>query len=362
MHSRGARSLNHTEASSVISLTTNPSHPSRPIVSFPGKIAVMGGGSWATALAKLLLQNCDSIIWYMRRDDRIADFKRLGHNPAYLTDCAFDVGRINFSSDINAVCEQADTLLLVMPSPYFKSHVDKITVDISDKSVVSAVKGIVPDVNEIISHYMTGRFGIADDQMLVVSGPCHAEEVALGRPSYLTVGCHDVFHSQQFAKCLAGPCLHTIVSSDVDGIEYAAVLKNVYAIAAGIIHGIKSGDNFQAMLVCNAIREMERFVDTVCPRPRQICDSVYLGDLLVTSYSRFSRNHNFGSMIGRGYSVKAARMEMEQTAEGYYGTKCIHEINQQYGVEMPILEGVYDILYRGASPQDTLRAVSAKFI
>jgi len=322
----------------------------------------MGGGSWATALAKLLLQNCDSIIWYMRRDDRIADFKRLGHNPAYLTDCAFDVGRINFSSDINAVCEQADTLLLVMPSPYFKSHVDKITVDISDKSVVSAVKGIVPDVNEIISHYMIGRFGIADERMLVVSGPCHAEEVALGRPSYLTVGCHDVFHSQQFAKCLAGPCLHTIVSSDVDGIEYAAVLKNVYAIAAGIIHGIKSGDNFQAMLVCNAIREMERFVDTVCPRPRQICDSVYLGDLLVTSYSRFSRNHNFGSMIGRGYSVKAARMEMEQTAEGYYGTKCIHEINQQYGVDMPILEGVYDILYRGASPQATLRAVSAKFI
>lgn len=322
----------------------------------------MGGGSWATALAKLLLQNCDSIIWYMRRDDRIADFKRLGHNPAYLTDCAFDVGRINFSSDINAVCEQADTLLLVMPSPYFKSHVDKITVDISDKSVVSAVKGIVPDVNEIISHYMTGRFGIADERMLVVSGPCHAEEVALGRPSYLTVGCHDVFHSQQFAKCLAGPCLHTIVSSDVDGIEYAAVLKNVYAIAAGIIHGIKSGDNFQAMLVCNAIREMERFVDTVCPRPRQICDSVYLGDLLVTSYSRFSRNHTFGSMIGRGYSVKAARMEMEQTAEGYYGTKCIHEINQQYGVDMPILEGVYDILYRGASPQATLRAVSAKFI
>lgn len=322
----------------------------------------MGGGSWATALAKLLLQNCDSIIWYMRRDDRIADFKRLGHNPAYLTDCAFDLDRISFSSDINAVCSEADTLLMVMPSPYFKSHVDKITVDISDKSVVSAVKGIVPDVNEIISHYMTGRFGIADDRMLVVSGPCHAEEVALGRPSYLTVGCHDVFHSQQFAKCLAGPCLHTIVSSDVDGIEYAAVLKNVYAIAAGIIHGIKSGDNFQAMLVCNAIREMERFVDTVCPRPRQICDSVYLGDLLVTSYSRFSRNHNFGSMIGRGYSVKAARMEMEQTAEGYYGTKCIHEINQQYGVEMPILEGVYDILYRGASPQATLRAVSATFI
>lgn len=322
----------------------------------------MGGGSWATALAKLLLQNCESIIWYMRRDDRIADFRRLGHNPAYLTDCQFDTGRIRFSSDINAVCREADTLLLVMPSPYFTAHVDKITVDISQKYVVSAVKGIVPECNEIISHYMARRFGVAADRMLVVSGPCHAEEVALGRPSYLTVGCSDVFHAEQFAHTLAGPALHTIISSDVDGIEYAAVLKNVYAIAAGMVHGLKSGDNFQAMLVCNAIREMERFVDTVCPRPRQICDSVYLGDLLVTSYSRFSRNHNFGSMIGRGYSVKAARMEMEQTAEGYYGTKCIHEINQQHGVDMPILEGVYDILYRDARPAAVMAAISPSFI
>lgn len=322
----------------------------------------MGGGSWATALAKLLLQNCDNIIWYMRRDDRIDDFKRLGHNPAYLTDCEFDTSRIRFSSDINAVCAEADTLLLVMPSPYFTDHINKITVDLSAKNVVSAVKGIVPDCNEIISHYMMRRFGVKTDHMLVVSGPCHAEEVALGRPSYLTVGCVDTFHAAQFAECLAGPMLHTIISSDVDGIEYAAVLKNVYAIASGVIHGLKSGDNFQAMLVCNAIREMERFVDTVSPRPRQICDSVYLGDLLVTSYSRFSRNHNFGSMIGRGYSVKTARMEMEQTAEGYYGTKCIHEINQQHGVEMPILEGVYDILYRGEPAQAVLRRLSQTFI
>ena len=322
----------------------------------------MGGGSWATALAKLLLQNCDSILWYMRRDDRIDDFKRLGHNPAYLTDCVFDTSRIHFSSDINAVCEAADTLLLVMPSPYFKAHVDKITVDISSKYVVSAVKGIVPDCNEIISHYMTGRFGIAPDRLLVVSGPCHAEEVALGRPSYLTVGCRDVFHASQFATCLSGPALHTITSSDVDGIEYAAVLKNVYAIASGMIHGLKSGDNFQAMLVCNAIREMERFVDAVCPRPRQICDSVYLGDLLVTAYSRFSRNHNFGAMIGKGYSVKAARMEMEQTAEGYYAAKCISDINRDYKVSMPILEGVYDILYRHANAERAIRALGKRFV
>lgn len=322
----------------------------------------MGGGSWATALAKLLLDNCESILWYMRRDDRIDDFKRLRRNPAYLSDVVFDIERIDFSSDINDVCRRADTLLLVMPSPYFKAHIDKINVDLSDKFVVSAVKGIVPDDNMLISTYMQHRFGVRPERTLVVSGPCHAEEVALGRQSYLTIGGHDIFHAEQFANCLAGKALRTITSSDVDGIEYAAVLKNVYSIAAGIVHGLKNGDNFLAMLVSNAIREMERFVDTVCPRPRQICDSVYLGDLLVTSYSRFSRNHNFGSMIGKGYSVKAARMEMEQTAEGYYGTKCIHEINSRYDVAMPILDGVFDILYRGVKPAEAIRRMSETFI
>ncbi|MCI8999307.1 MAG: glycerol-3-phosphate dehydrogenase [Muribaculaceae bacterium] len=322
----------------------------------------MGGGSWATALAKLLLRNCDSILWYMRRDDRIDDFKRLGHNPAYLTDVQFDVSRIEFSSDINYVCSKADTLLLVMPSPYFKTHINKIQVDISDKYIVSAVKGIVPGDNEIISDFMVHRFGVNKDKIIVVAGPCHAEEVALDRPSFLTVGCHDINNAEEFGNRLAASNTRTITSSDVEGIEYAAVLKNVYSIAAGIIHGMKGGDNFLAMLVSNAIREMERFIDEVCPRPRCICDSVYLGDLLVTAYSRFSRNHNFGSIIGKGYSVSTARMEMEQTAEGYYGTKCIKEINKKYCIEMPILDAVYDILYRHANAERSIRALGKWFI
>lgn len=321
----------------------------------------MGGGSWATALAKLMLQSQPAITWYMRRDDRIDDFKRLRHNPAYLTDVEFDIDRIDFSSDINYVCNKADTLLLVMPSPYFKDHADKITADISRKNIVSAVKGIVPDTNELITDYMTRVFGTAPERTLVVSGPCHAEEVALDRPSYLTIGCNDLERAEAFANCLRGKNTHAITSSDVDGIEYASVLKNVYAIAAGIVHGMKTGDNFCAVLISNAIREMERFVDTVSPRPRHICDSVYLGDLLVTGYSRFSRNHNFGSMIGKGYSVKAARMEMEQTAEGYYGAKCIWDINQRYGVDMPILNAVYSILYRGVSANRAFRAMAQTF-
>ena len=227
---------------------------------------------------------------------------------------------------------------------------------------MSAVKGIVPDENQIISDYMQEHYGVSPDRMMVIGGPCHAEEVALGHQSYLTIGCNDIFHAEQFARVLDGKAMKTITSSDVTGIEYAAVLKNVYSIASGIVHGMKMGDNFQAMLVSNAIREMERFIDTVSPRPRQICDSVYLGDLLVTSYSRFSRNHNFGSMIGRGLPVNRAKMEMEQIAEGYYGTKCIHEINQCYGVTMPILNAMYDILYRMLRPSKAFTPMADTFI
>ena len=331
-------------------------------MNFPGKIAVMGGGSWATALAKLLLENCEMITWYMRRDDRIEDFKRLRHNPAYLTDVHFDVQRIEFSSDINKVCSECDTLLMVMPSPYFKDHLAKLTVDISNKYIVSAVKGIVPDENVLITDYMIEKYGVHRDHMLVVGGPCHAEEVALSRLSYLTVGGHDLEHAEKFAACLTSRNTHTITSDDVDGIEYAAVLKNVYSIAAGIVHGMKKGDNFSAMLVANAIREMERFLEVAAPRKRQICDSVYLGDLLVTSYSRFSRNHNFGALIGKGYSVKVAKMEMEQIAEGYYGTNCIYEINKKYNVDTPILNGMYDILYRNVRAEKAIREIAETFV
>ena len=330
-------------------------------MNFPGNIAILGGGSWATALARLLLVNNETIHWYMRRDDRIEEFLRLGHNPAYLTDVDFDVNRIYFSSDINDVCNSCDTLVLATPSPYFKDHMAKLTTDISQKFVVSAIKGIVPDENVLVTDYVRDRFGVDPNNTLVISGPCHAEEVALSRNSYLTIGCADIDRAADFARCIQSKTTHTITSSDVEGIEYAAVLKNVYAIAAGIIHGLKTGDNFLAMLVSNAIREMERFIDAVNPRPRQICDSVYLGDLLVTAYSRFSRNHNFGAMIGRGYSVNAAKMEMEQTAEGYYGTKCFHDINKRYDVEMPILDAVYDILYRRIKPANAMRKMGEKF-
>ena len=311
----------------------------------PGKIAIMGGGSWATAIAKIILTQAESINWYMRRDDRIEEFKRLGHNPAYLTSVRFDMKCINFSSDINKVVRESDTLIFVTPSPYLKTHLKKLKVKLKDKFIVTAIKGIVPDENLIVSDYFHKIYDVPENNIAVLAGPCHAEEVALERLSYLTVGCKDIEKAKMFARQLAGHYIKTSVNTDVAGIEYASVLKNVYAIAAGICSGLKYGDNFQAVLVSNALQEMNRFLDTVHPVNRCTNDSAYLGDLLVTSYSNFSRNRVFGTMIGKGYSVKSAQIEMEMIAEGYYGTKCIHEINRKYEVNMPLLDCVYRILY-----------------
>lgn len=322
-------------------------------------MAVIGGGSWATALAKLLLGNEERIAWFIRKPERIEEFHRRGHNPVYLSDIRFDVDRIDFYSDINRACEDVDYIVVAVPSPFFLDTVAKISCDISGKRIVSAVKGMVPGKNMIISEFFASRFECREENLLVIGGPCHAEEVALERLSYLTIGCRDVKKSHEFSMKLNSPALRTIVSDDVAGIEYAAVLKNVYAIAGGVVSGMKAGDNFMAMLACNAAREMREFIDAVSPLKRDICLSAYLGDLLVTAYSRFSRNHNFGSMIGKGYSVTAAKMEMPMVAEGYYGTKCIHEINKAgVNVEMPIQEAVYKILYERESPQRAIQAIT----
>lgn len=327
-----------------------------------GKVAVMGGGSWATAIAKILLSTEDSINWFIRRDDRIADFQRLGYNPAYLSSVQFDMKQINLSSDINKVVEESDILVFVTPSPYFKSHMKKLKVKLRDKFIVSAIKGIVPEDNLLMSDYFHRFYGVPVENIAVVAGPCHAEEVAMERLSYLTIGCHDIDNAQEIARKFTNSYVKTSVSTDVAGIEFSSVLKNVYAIAAGICHGLKYGDNFQAVLMSNAIHEMNSFLATARPMPqRAVNDSAYLGDLLVTGYSNFSRNRVFGTMIGKGYSVKSAQMEMEMTAEGYYGTRCMKEINEHYRVNMPILDAMYNILYEHISPVIEIKLLTDSF-
>ena len=326
-----------------------------------GKIAIIGGGSWATAIAKIVVGHTHHIGWYMRRDDRIADFRRLGHNPAYLTSVHFDTDEIFFSSDINKVVELYDTLVFVTPSPYLKNHLKKLKTRIRDKFIVTAIKGIVPDENLVCSEYFHEVYDVPYENLACIGGPSHAEEVALERLSYLTVGCADTDKAKAFTEVLSSNYIKTKTSSDVVGIEYSSVLKNVYAIAAGICSGLKYGDNFLAVLLSNAVQEMSRFLSVISPLERNVYDSVYLGDLLVTGYSNFSRNRVFGTMIGKGYSVKSAQIEMEMIAEGFFGTKCMKEINRRMHVNMPILDAVYNILYERISPQIEIKLLTDSF-
>ena len=326
-----------------------------------GKIAIIGGGSWATAIAKIVVQHTHQLGWYMRREDRIDDFRRLGHNPAYLIGVHFDVNQLSFSTDINKIVDTYDTLVFVTPSPYLKNHLKKLKTRIKDKFIITAIKGIVPDENLVCSEYFHQVYDVPYSNLACLGGPSHAEEVALERLSYLTVGCSDNEKAQAFADILTSDYIKTKTSSDVVGIEYASVLKNVYAIAAGICSGLKYGDNFQSVLMSNSIQEMSRFLRTVHPIDRNVDDSVYLGDLLVTGYSNFSRNRVFGTMIGKGYSVKSAQIEMEMIAEGFFGTKCMKEINRHCHVNMPILDAIYNILYERISPQVEIKLLTDSF-
>lgn len=317
-------------------------------MSFPGKITIFGGGTWATALAKIMLNHEKHINWYMRRPDQIEDFKKTGHNPSYLSNVEFNLDRITFYSDITQAVEDSDTIVLAVPSPFLKSHLEKLNTSLANKFIISAIKGIVPPENLLVTDYLEQYYNVSPLNMAIVGGPCHAEEIALERLTYPTIACVDIQKANAIAQVFNNRFVRASVSNDVAGIELAAVLKNVYAIASGICHGLKYGDNFQAVLVSNAISEMERFVDIVSPIERKIQDSAYLGDLLVTCYSSFSRNRTFGAMIGKGYSVKAAQVEMEMIAEGYYGTKCVREINEKYNVDIPVADMVYRILYENS--------------
>lgn len=325
------------------------------------KVCIMGGGSWATAIAKIAMTNGRHINWYMRRQEQIDQFKASGFNPSYLSSVRFDVKKIKFYSNINLAIRYSDILIFATPSPFLKQHLVKLTKSLSDKIIISAIKGIVPDENMIVSDYFQKYHDVKEENIAVIAGPCHAEEVALERLSYLTVASKNLKLAEMFATRIANSYLKTSTTTDVRGIEYASVLKNVYAIASGICHGLKYGDNFQAILVSNSIREMGRFVDAISKDDeRNIQDAAYLGDLLVTSYSKFSRNRTFGSMIGKGYSVRSSQFEMEMIAEGYFGTKCIKEINEEYKVDMPILDACYNILYERIAPNIEIKVLTEK--
>ena len=326
-------------------------------------IGILGSGSWATALAKILCENQIKINWYIRKPSNIEYLKVHHHNKNYLSSVTFDVEKLNLSDDINAVVNQSDVLIIAIPSAFLKSALDQVKVSFKDKIIFNAVKGIIPESQKLVGEHFHDILNLDLNQIGVISGPCHAEEVALERLSYLTIACTDIKKAEMMAEYLSCDYIKCNISQDIIGTEYAAVLKNIYAIAAGIAHGLGYGDNFQSVLMSNAIREMKRFIKKRYKMKRNINDSAYLGDLLVTGYSNFSRNRFFGNMIGKGYTVKSAMMEMNMIAEGYYATDSAYFLSKKDGrkkAKTPIINAVYNVLYKNENPKDCFEKLTYK--
>ncbi|UII81799.1 NAD(P)H-dependent glycerol-3-phosphate dehydrogenase [Flagellimonas sp. CMM7] len=326
------------------------------------RFGVLGGGSWGTAIVKMLSENLDNVAWFMRSESAIRHLKNEGNNPNYLSSVEFDVSKLQLSDAINTIVESSDVLIFAIPSAFLESELEKLTTPLTNKIIFSAIKGIVPESGLIVGEHFHEQYQIPFKNIGVVTGPCHAEEVALERLSYLTIACADESKAELVAEELKSHYIRTKISDDIIGTEYAAMLKNIYAIAAGIAHGLGYGDNFQSVLMSNAIREMKRFIDGVYKMKRNINNSAYLGDLLVTGYSTFSRNRMFGNMVGKGYTVKSAMMEMNMVAEGYYATKSAFLLNEklQKKSKAPIINAVYQILYQEKNPKKVFRKLTEK--
>ena len=326
-------------------------------------ISVLGSGSWATAIVKIATQNHDNVYWWVRETEIVEGVRQYGRNPLYLRSCQLDTSKIEISTDIKYVVEASDTIVLVIPSAFVDvSFKDLTSADFENKTIISATKGIIPQTNQIVADYLADKYNVGLAQQAVLSGPSHAEEIAQDGMTYLTLGAHQESLAQELANRFACRFVKTRTSNDVRGIEYSAVLKNIYALVAGICKGAGYGDNYISVLISNAAQETQRFLKVVAQNEmRDTNNFVYLGDLLVTAYSQHSRNRTFGQMIGQGYTVKSAQLEMSMVAEGYYATDCIHKTNATLGVDMPIANFAYKILYQGASLTQELRILSETF-
>lgn len=323
------------------------------------KIAVIGGGSWATALVKILGNNVPKVLWYMRNPDAVEHIHKFRHNPNYLQSVEFNLDKIEVSTDLIKTIEPADVVIVATPSAFLVKLFENFPKELMQNKVVfSAVKGIIPEYHAIPARFIHKTFGTPYDNIGIICGPCHAEEVALERLSYLTIACQDEDIAEDMADLVRCRYIQATVSDDLIGTEISAVLKNVYAIASGICAGLGYGDNFQSVLIANAIQEIENLIDEMSPIHRDVKSSAYLGDLLVTAYSKFSRNRTFGFMIGKGYSVKTAQLEMDMVAEGYYATKSVMEIKKKFQVDMPIVEAVHNVLYEKISPVIEMRILT----
>ncbi len=322
---------------------------------------MVGSGSWATALIKLLLNHQESIYWYLRDGKKIEKIKKSCHNQFYLQSVYLDPNRLNMTTDINEVVENSDVIVFCTPSAYFMNTMANLKVSLENKFIISAIKGFVDEKNLTVAEYFNQFHKIPFDRIGVISGPCHAEEVSMERLSYLTLTSKHAEVARALCDVFACDYIKTTPGTDIYGVEYSAALKNIYAIAAGICHGLGYGDNFMAVLMTNAYHEIAEFLNATHPdKDRVLTTSAYLGDLLVTGYSQFSRNRTFGNMLGKGYSVISAQAEMNMVAEGYYASRCINEINKEFRIDMPIAEAVYMILYERKYPAYVIKQLTDK--
>ncbi|MGN6294568.1 MAG: NAD(P)H-dependent glycerol-3-phosphate dehydrogenase [Chitinophagaceae bacterium] len=342
---------------------------------------IIGSGSWATALTKVLTDNKQKVNWWVRNENNIRYITERRHNPSYLSSVNFDVSLLEMSADVQTVVRNSDIVVIAIPSSFVEQSIGNLKAsDWENKKVVSAVKGILPQKDILLNYYLQQEFDIPLENYFAVLGPCHAEEVAAEKLSYLTFSGVDIPMASTIASHFTTDYINTIVNHDILGVQYAAVLKNIYAVGAGIAHGLEYGDNFQSVYIANAADEMAEFLrsfgaehivvgehaegeDPVTHRKTpNYAASVYLGDLLVTCYSLFSRNRTFGNMIGKGYSVKTAQLEMNMVAEGYNAAKCIYNINRSVQASMPIAETVYRILWEGVKPREGFKKIEAVMI
>jgi glycerol-3-phosphate dehydrogenase (NAD(P)+) len=330
------------------------------IISPKATIGVLGSGSWATALVKILTDSKLHVNWYVRDQEQAKKTKSSSRNPNYLSEVKFRPRRITVSNDINEVVSKSEWLVIAIPSVYLESELKKINQPLKDKIIVSGVKGFIPETQLIVGEHLHQHYQLPWEQFVVIGGPSHAEEIALERLSYLTLASKNKVKANQLHQLLGTSYLQMKISNDVVGIEYAATLKNVYALASGIAHGLGYGDNFQSVLISNSTREMNRFIKKISKNKRNINHSAYLGDLLVTAYSLFSRNRRFGNMIGRGYTVKGAQIEMSMIAEGYYASESAFKVSKKIESNTPIIDAVYQILYLKKSPKKTFKKLSKK--
>jgi len=324
-------------------------------------ITVVGSGSWATAMTMVFTSNGRFVTWYIDRPEIYRHMRRYGRNPWYLPTIEFDRTLINPIDNIHTATESSDVIILVTPAAYLKAALEGLADDdLAGKTVCSGIKGIIPGDNCVTGEYLIRRYNVPEENIVIITGPSHAEEVSAEKLTYLTFASLNSERAEAVASFFSNRWIRTLVSEDFIGIEYAAVMKNIYAIAAGMANGLAYGDNFIAVLLANAAGEMSRFVDAVSPFRRDITESPYLGDLLVTGYSQFSRNRNLGFMIGKGYAVKNVLLEMNQVAEGYFASSCIHEVNKKLQADIPIAETVYRVLYKNANPVQELKSLSKK--